>query len=160
MGVRIINYKIFSLPTIGDEAQESALNHFLAQHKIIHVDRQIVSLGEQSYWTLCVNYQGQATQHKVASADKKPRIDYKEVLTEAQFSVFAALRELRKELAAKDGVPVFGVFTNDQLAQMVKLPVLTSAQLTAIDGIGESKLSRYGGSFLAVLNNYFGQHHA
>lgn len=156
-----MNYRFFMIEAIGNETQESALNLFLAQHKIIHVDRQFVNLGEQSYWSLCVGYQQNSSlsqSHLVS--DKKPRIDYKEVLNEREFSIYAALRELRKSLAASDGVPVFAVFTNEQLAKMVQNNVLTATQLKAIDGVGQSKLTRYGEPFIAALNQYIELPHA
>ena len=38
-------YKVFMLPAYGYEASEQHLNQFLAQHKIVQVDRQFVSQG-------------------------------------------------------------------------------------------------------------------
>ncbi len=113
-----MKYKVFSLPAIGDESAEEALNAFLAQHKVIQVDRQFITQGGLSYWSLCVCYQANTNSRFAKSANKKAPIDYKEVLTEPQFAQFAALRELRKKMAAQDGVPVFAVFTNEQLAQI------------------------------------------
>ena len=40
------------------------------------------------------------------------------VLTPEEFAFFSKLRELRKELAAKDGVPPFVVFTDEQLSSI------------------------------------------
>jgi superfamily II DNA helicase RecQ len=51
--------------------------------------------------------------------------------------VFAKLRDLRKEISQMDAVPVYAIFTNEQLAQMVETRVTSSAGLGAIDGIGE-----------------------
>ena len=51
---------------------------------------------------------------------KTGRIDYKEVLDEKTFALFSKLREKRKVLAEKDAVPVYSVFTNEQLAQMAQ----------------------------------------
>lgn len=115
-----MNYKIFSLAATGDEAEELLLNQFLARHKIIQVDRQFVALGDLSYWSLCVGYQATNKDVTNSNSSKKPRIDYKEVLTEPQFAQFAALRELRKTIASQEGVPVFAIFSNEQLAQTRK----------------------------------------
>jgi superfamily II DNA helicase RecQ len=148
-----MNYKIFSLSAAGDETTEQHLNAFLTQNKVIQVDRQFVAQGELSYWSMCVSYQpGITVSQTSTAATKKPRIDYKEVLTEAQFSHYAALRELRKQMAEQDGVPVFAVFTNEQLAKIVQQKVQNAMQLKAIEGIGESKLNRYGNAFLQLLH--------
>lgn len=156
-----MNYKIFALPAIGAEQAEQQLNDFLASHKIIQVDRQFINQAELSYWSLCVCYQAQSTTAKTTTnTTKKARIDYREVLTEQQFSYFAALRELRKQLAEQDGVPVFAVFTNEQLAKIVQMPVTTAAQLKSIDGVGESKLNRYGNAVLNALQQLLQAEHA
>ena len=50
--------------------------------------------------------------------DKK--IDYKAVLSEGAFAVFSLLRDLRKTLAEAEGVPIYAVFTNEQLAKAAR----------------------------------------
>ena len=54
-----------------------------------------------------------------SNAQKKDIIDYRQILSEEDFAVFAKLRDLRKKLAENTGVPVYAVFTNEQLAQIV-----------------------------------------
>ncbi|MBI4754199.1 MAG: HRDC domain-containing protein [Betaproteobacteria bacterium] len=49
---------------------------------------------------------------------KRERIDYREVLNEQDFAVFADLRRLRKGLAEQDGVPAYALFTNEQLVAL------------------------------------------
>ena len=50
--------------------------------------------------------------------------------------MFSRLRELRKELAQTEAVPVYALFTNEQLAQMVAgwRAVLELAAINAVDG--------------------------
>jgi superfamily II DNA helicase RecQ len=72
--------------------------------------------------------------------------DYREVLNAAEYALFDKLRNLRKELAEKSGIPVYAVFTNDQLAAMVKKPPKTAKDLLAIAGIGETRVKQYGGN--------------
>ena len=43
--------------------------------------------------------------------------DYKQVLKPEEFEVFSRLREWRKGVAEKEGVPVYVVFSNEQLAE-------------------------------------------
>ncbi len=45
--------------------------------------------------------------------------DYKELLNPEDFAVFAHCAEPRKAIAQAEAVPVYTVFTNEQLAQMV-----------------------------------------
>ena len=51
--------------------------------------------------------------------------------------MFARLRQVRKEMAQAEAVPVYTVFTNEQLAQMVQARATTRAALEKIAGVGE-----------------------
>jgi len=148
-----MQYKVFAIPVLGDAQSEADLNHFLMTHKIIQVDKELITQGGLAVWSFCVGYQtsNQAEQ----KSSKKPRVDYKEILTEEEFTCFAALRELRKQEAEKEGVPVFALFTNEQLAAMVQTKVVSKHQLKAIEGIGDSKINRYGSVFLDYLKHYW-----
>ena len=78
-----------------------------------------VEQGSGSFWTFCVDYL-EPTSGVTADgrqAGQRGKVDYKEVLSPEDFVIFAGLREVRKEMAQKDGVPVYTIFTNDQLAQ-------------------------------------------
>ena len=65
--------------------------------------------------------------------------------------MFAKLRELRKEIAQAEAVPVYTIFTNEQLAQMVQSKVTTKTALEGIAGIGDARIEKYGTRILAFL---------
>lgn len=77
--------------------------------------------------------------------------DYKELLSPEDFAVFVKLRDLRKEIAQADAVPVYAIFTNEQLARMVETRVTSAAGLEAIAGVGDARIAKYGERFLACL---------
>jgi superfamily II DNA helicase RecQ len=58
---------------------------------------------------------------------------------------------LRKELAQTEAVPVYALFTNEQLAQMVQRRCRSRNDLAQIEGIGESKIDKYAERFLPLL---------
>jgi len=153
-------FKVLTIPAIGSIEDEQEANTFMSQHKIINIDRQFVNNGQHSFWSLCIHYALLTPGSEVQSERKKARIDYKDVLSEEDFAKFAALREVRKALAERDGVPVFGVFNNEQLAQMVQKKVCNVNQMLAIEGIGASKMERFGRPVLAKLNELFQVNHA
>ena len=64
---------------------------------------------------------------------------------------FVQLRDLRKSIAQAEAVPVYTVFTNEQLAAMVRARVTTRAGLGKIDGVGEARIEKYGPRVLPVL---------
>lgn len=79
------------------------------------------------------------------------RVDYKEVLSESEFALFAKLRDLRKEISLAEAVPVYTVFTNEQLASMVQQHAQTKSDLEKITGVGDARIEKYGARFLAAI---------
>ncbi|MBK8193472.1 MAG: HRDC domain-containing protein [Lewinellaceae bacterium] len=75
------------------------------------------------------------------------RVDYRQVLDEATFKRFAALRDIRKRVAEAESVPAYVVFTDGELAAIAKLEVITPAGLSAVEGVGEKKIEKYGHYF-------------
>jgi superfamily II DNA helicase RecQ len=86
-----------------------------------------------------------------AAPGRKERIGYREALDEAAFARFARLRAWRKLVADRDGVPPYAVFTNEQLAEIVRPPVQTLAALAEIEGVGAARVDKYGSAVLEVL---------
>ena len=65
--------------------------------------------------------------------------------------IFAALRALRREIAAERDVPPYVVFSDAVLRAMARERPRTPAQMRAISGVGEKKLADFGARFLEVL---------
>jgi superfamily II DNA helicase RecQ len=62
-----------------------------------------------------------------------------------------------KELAEKEGVPAYALFTNEQLADMVKQSITTMAALRNVKGVGPARAAKYGAAFLEVLAEHLGK---
>jgi superfamily II DNA helicase RecQ len=143
-----MQFQFFQIPTGDPAAAAAALNGFLRSHRIVAVRSELVRLGETAFWAFSVEYLEGAGK----DLDRMlPKVDYREVLKEAEFKVFSRLREWRKGVAEKEGVPVYTVFTNEQLAEMARQEIRTRADLGKIDGVGEARLSKYGEAVLTVL---------
>jgi superfamily II DNA helicase RecQ len=148
-----LKYRFFHIPAV-DPAETDALNRFLAQHRILSVERHLVTDGQSSYWALAVVYVD--ADSAPGAPDETPRgrkskVDYREVLSERDFATYAALRSLRKDLAERDGVPAYALFTNEQLAAMVQRRARTAADLAEIAGVGKARVERYAEPFLCIL---------
>ncbi|WP_449277719.1 DNA helicase RecQ [Leucobacter sp. GX24907] len=72
-------------------------------------------------------------------------------LTEAQTEIFERLRQWRTAEAKDQGVPGYVVFSDATLAALAAAKPTQRASLTAIPGIGQVKLERYGDAVLDVL---------
>ena len=67
-----------------------------------------------------------------------------------------ALRELRTRLSREASVPPYVIFHDATLREMVRLRPSSPTELLALQGIGETKLERYGEAFLNVLREHEG----
>ncbi len=143
-----MRYHFLTVPVWTPGEAESELNAFLAAHRILTVDRQFVSDGGRSAWALCIAYIENGAE---PLPGRRGRIDYRELLPEAEFAALARLRALRKELAEQEAVPPYAIFSNDQLAEMVKRRARTLTSLGEIAGVGEARLKKYGKAFLETL---------
>ncbi|WP_057823375.1 DNA helicase RecQ [Lentilactobacillus sunkii] len=68
--------------------------------------------------------------------------------------LFEALRQLRRELAEKQGVPPFVIFSDKTLHEMSAVMPTNDSQMLDVKGVGENKLDKYGEQFLDVISNY------
>lgn len=141
-----MQFKTFMLPASGSEQTEETLNVFLRTHRIVSVRSEFVS-GETPAWCILVEY----VQQNESESKSSGKVDYMKILSPEEFALFSKLRNLRKELAAKDGVPPFVVFTDEQLASIVKQNPTDLGKLTAIQGIGQAKAEKYGNAVFKVL---------
>ena len=66
--------------------------------------------------------------------------------------LFERLRELRRRLAAEQGVPAYVVFGDRSLADMAARRPATLDEMLAVHGVGSAKLERYGEVFLAEIS--------
>ena len=99
--------KLFTIPTGDNGATLDEMNRFLKGHKILEVQNQLISNENGAYWCFCVRY---IERTSPPTSYNKTRVDYKQVLDDATFQKFSKLREIRKKVAADEGVPAFAVF--------------------------------------------------
>ncbi|AWG21488.1 ATP-dependent DNA helicase RecQ [Flavobacterium faecale] len=64
------------------------------------------------------------------------------------------LRELRKKVAKKIGVPPFVVFQDPSLEDMALKYPISIEELVNIHGVGEGKAKKYGKDFITLINRY------
>ena len=132
-------FKFFQIPVRDSLAVEAELNTFLRSHRVLAVERRWVDLGQDSFWSMCVDYVDGEARPGFDPRNKGRAKDYKELLNPEDFAVFAKLRDLRKEISQAEAVPVYTIFTNEQLARMVEGRVSSSSSLEAIAGVGDAR---------------------
>ena len=147
----LTQYASFYVSPFGERTVTEELNTFLRSHRIVNVEKRLIDGERGTGWVFLIEYGN--TDNKNTASSSSQRIDYREVLNPVEYALYDKLRDLRKQIAEKSGIPIYAVFTNDQLAGMVKKPPTTPKDLMSISGVGEARIKQYGEAFVNLLSN-------
>jgi len=93
---------------------------------------------------------------------QKPATTIEKITEKSEFGfnqeLFEKLRGLRKELADREGLPPFVIFGNSTLQEMSHYFPANEHDLLRINGVGATKLKRYGKKFLKIINDFAKEH--
>ncbi|MEL1135219.1 DNA helicase RecQ [Desulfitobacterium sp. THU1] len=76
------------------------------------------------------------------------------VQEEERPTLFEHLRLLRKEVAAKEGLPPYMIFADSTLREMANTCPQSRSAFLRLGGVGERKLEKYGDIFLIGIQDY------
>ena len=68
--------------------------------------------------------------------------------------LFARLRFLRKQIADRENIPPYIVFSDASLQEMALYQPMNNAEMLQINGVGAVKLERFGQAFLSVIRDH------
>lgn len=133
------------------------LNYLLIQGHLILTDAQypVLELTESSYEVL----DGKPVFMKVAKEqpkkpgkkEQKPKKALPDGGGEVDRNLFEKLRSLRMEIAKKEKVPPYIVFSDKTLLQMCRIRPKNKEEMMTVSGVGEMKYDKYGEAFLEAL---------
>ena len=123
--------------------------------------RELVRLGylERESGTFPVLRAGEAGRALLSGGDNAERViltrkkDTKNPKKEPQDSTFLRLKGLRREIADREGIAPYMIFSDAALRAMVTLRPDTDAAFLAIKGVGAAKLKRFGPEFMEALRS-------
>ena len=144
-----MSYAFFWIPARDPGAAQQELNRFLGGHRVVGVERHFHSDSYGPGWSIVVEYLQGA---QASGQSKRGAIDYREVLDERTFALYAALRTYRKQRSEAEGVPAYTIATNEQMAAIARRRPATLEELREIEGVGEAKVARYGAGMLQILS--------
>ncbi len=72
----------------------------------------------------------------------------------ADETLFAMLKDLRKDISKKENLPPFVIFQDPSLEDMAIQYPITMEELRQIGGVGAGKAAKYGKPFLELIKNY------
>lgn len=137
---------------------DSLLREFLKDKEVISVTDHFFVKNEIPYLTLIVKYFPiRAEVDAELSPQGKRDEAWREMLSESDMVVFDMLREWRSKRCREQGVPPYILFTNKQLAHIVKDRPASLTDLEKIDGVGTMKRDKYGKDILELISNKVGE---
>lgn len=66
-------------------------------------------------------------------------------------SLFETLRKLRYEISKEEEVPAYAIFSDAALRQMETIRPMSDEEFISIDGVGKTKLEKYGDAFIKAI---------
>ena len=128
------------------------IDDLLSQDCLVQSDDQypVLQLAEKGMFVLKGGQPFEVLRQKESKKAKQAAVS----MGEYSDGLFAELRIERKRIAAEAGVPPFVVFSDRTLREMARYFPCTEATMRMVSGVGETKLERFGESFLAVVRAY------
>ena len=143
-----MKFKWFRYPVDGGGDLED-LNGFLASHSAVSVTRHWVQGANGAILAFVVEYADEAPGERGGSRGA----DAAQGLTDAETAQFNRLRDLRKQIAEAEGVPVWTICSNQTFRLMVKAQPESITALAAIPGLGKARAEKYGQRMLDLLRD-------
>jgi len=81
-------------------------------------------------------------------------LDTQSLPSEIDEGLLDKLRKLRKEIAEREAVPAYIVFSDASLRDMCRKKPLSLVQFSGVNGVGQIKLEKYGEVFTALIREY------
>ncbi len=97
------------------------------------------------------SYKERQEQEQANAKTKAPTQLKKERLRD---ELFEHLRQIRKEIAQKEGIPPYLIFSDATLEEMAFSKPQTEDDMLAVSGVGEKKLVQFGYRFIKAIRNY------
>ena len=137
----------------------------LSKKQWMHLSRQMLQMGylEQAgeYRTLRLTDEGrlvlrerQLVQGIILEEAAPAQAPSRQTEMTYDHALFALLRAKRKALADEVNVPPYVIFPDRTLIEMSAYFPQSRESLLEINGVGQAKLERFGGAFLAVIHAY------
>ena len=128
--------------------------------EIAYDERNVIKLTPLSKSVLFDGEKIQLVKMQVAAKRAKQDKERAKVKTKRERvrdELFEVLRQLRRELSRKEGIPPYQIFSDATLEEMAAKRPLLDSELIEISGVGEKKLKRYGNFFMDKILSYIKQ---
>jgi superfamily II DNA helicase RecQ len=146
-------FRLFTIPF--DEGRElfdeDALNQFCQSRQLRHWKAEFFQLGGRAYWSILLEVEA------LSPAERRPPDTIKGQKPDKQtLALLEALKEWRRDLVDKEGVPAYVIATNRELDEIALLKPHSLEGLKSIRGMGKKKIDRHGSNLLEIVKRFKG----
>lgn len=139
--------------TLGFDAERGefdaeALDRWQADKDVIEVREHFFVHEGAPRWALMLSYRDADGEQR----GRKEARDWRLEVAEVDRPLYDALRTWRRERAERDGVPVYTLLKNRELAEICRRRPATLGELREVRGIGAAKSEKLGEEVLAVVS--------
>jgi len=89
---------------------------------------------------------------KISKVSKNKKLKETIIIDDKELKILTLLKELRLNIAKEKSIPAFVIFPDSSLIEMAKIKPHNLQEMIKINGVGPSKLKKYGNRFLEILN--------
>jgi superfamily II DNA helicase RecQ len=130
------------------EFDTEALERWQADKDVIEVREHFFVHEGAPRWAVMLSYRDGDGEQR----GRRETRDWRLEVAEVDRPLYDALRRWRRERAERDGVPVYTLLKNRELAEICRRRPATVAELREVRGIGEAKSAKLGEEVLAVVS--------
>ena len=124
---------------------DNELNTFLLDKKVRSYRVEFFIHAGRPYWSVFIEYE----EIEDRSVEKLTQ-----ALDERQKLVFERLKDWRKSKGKELGMPVYVIFSNNQLVELAKKLPQTYEAMKSINGIGDKKVKSFGKEVMDILRSF------
>lgn len=145
MKVKVLKIRIDDRFQITDEA---IVNDYLSRFEIVNMNAKLVA-DEINYWSVLIYYNNK----KNTVISSKTTVNSESELSEEEKIIYNKLKDWRADKAREAQLPAYIIFHNTHLMSIARHKPCTLDDLENVNGIGKSKVEKFGIEILEVLEN-------
>ncbi len=140
-------FRIVTVPFDNDRGvfPDNELNTFLLDKKVRSYRVEFFIHAGMPYWSVFLEYE---------EVEDKSVEKLTQALDERQKLVFERLKDWRKSKGKELGMPVYVIFSNNQLVELAKKLPQTYEAMKSINGIGDKKVKSFGKEVMDILRSF------
>ena len=127
---------------------EAIVNDYLSRFEIVNMNAKLVA-DEITYWSVLIYYNNK----KNTVISSKNTVNSESELSEEEKIIYNKLKDWRADKAREAQLPAYIIFHNTHLMSIARHKPCTLDDLENVNGIGKSKVEKFGIEILEVLEN-------